>query len=152
MPATIFITTGKIGSSEAFYDHEDISSGNQGISMNEEEVRNISASALISIGAHTVHHPNLAELSSIDQQKEIMDSKSTLEKITGSPIGSFAYPYGSPDSFSKETVSLVKQAGFDFACANIQAKASHHSDIFTLPRMLVRDWDIKTLKKHLDHA
>jgi len=80
---------------------------------------------------------------------EIGKSKDTLEKITNKPITSFAYPFGGEDSFDNETVNLVKQSGYKYACANIHERVRNNSNIFTLPRFVVRDWDLEEFKKQI---
>lgn len=77
--------------------------------MTLDQVKEIAASGLVEIGAHTVHHPNLKSLSIEIAKKEIEDSKATLESELGINVVSFAYPYGAYDD---AIVSLVKNAGY----------------------------------------
>ncbi|MGI2328246.1 polysaccharide deacetylase family protein [Planococcus sp. YIM B11945] len=46
------------------------------------------------IGAHTVNHPNLAEMAYEEQFEEIKQSIQTIEGITESPVRYFRPPYG----------------------------------------------------------
>ena len=64
-----------------------------------------------------------------------------LESAAGSPVRAFAYPYGSPWDVSRTTVLLAREAGFATACANTPGPVDTESDLFWLPRCLVRDWD-----------
>ena len=64
------------------------------------------------IGAHTLTHPRLTTLDEGTAQREITDSKTYLEDITGRPVNSFCYPYG---LFSPAHVQLVHNAGFRYA-------------------------------------
>ena len=148
-PATIFITTGNIDSQEDFYWDKNTAKEDRGKPMTAEEIKKISSSPLIEIGAHTVNHPNLRKINTKEQVDEIMQSKIMLEKILDKKISGFAYPFGSRRSFSKETVSEVKKSGFNFACANTQEQVYSFSNLFSIPRILVRDWDIETFKKGL---
>ena len=69
------------------------------------------------IGSHTLSHtnllnqkPNESYLDYLNRiKKEIVLSKAILEKNTGSPVLSFAYPYG---VYSQEIRLLAKQAGY----------------------------------------
>ncbi|MGA2121755.1 MAG: polysaccharide deacetylase family protein [Methanoregula sp.] len=120
--------------------------------MNSEELRNISRSGLIEIGAHTISHPMLAKQSSSLQQQEISGSREQLEKILGHRVTSFAYPYGGSDAVDARTIGYVKAAGFRIACDNVPGTVGYRTDLFGLPRSLVRDWDNKTFYKQLKYA
>ncbi len=102
--------------------------------LNWTELKNLHDSGLIEIGAHTLNHADLPNLSESEQWQEIIESKKRLEEIYNITVSSFAYPYG---RYNQSTVELVKKAGFLTAVTT-------HSDIFqtsanryTMPR--VRD-------------
>ncbi len=63
------------------------------------------------IGAHTITHRNLPDLTQEEQWTEISDSKKILEKKLNIKIQSFCYPRG---KFNKTTVKLVSDAGFTY--------------------------------------
>jgi len=70
------------------------------------------------IGAHSVTHPNLAAIDAETARWEIEQSKQTLEVVLGEAVTAFAYPFGKPKhNFNRETISLVKEAGFEVAGA-----------------------------------
>ena len=149
VPATIFITTGNTDSQEDFYWDKNTNKEDRGRPMTAEEIKKVASHSLIEIGAHTVHHPNLRKINIDKQAEEIMQSKIMLEKILDKKISGFAYPFGSKKSFSKETVSEVKKYGFNFACANTQEKVCFLSNLFAIPRILVRDQSPETMAKKL---
>jgi glycosyltransferase involved in cell wall biosynthesis len=64
------------------------------------------------IGAHTLTHPHLDQLSTTVARREISGSKQMLEAITCKPVRAFAYPYG---DYNEETKRLVQEAGFTSA-------------------------------------
>ena len=109
--------------------------------LTTDELRTISEDGLIKIGSHGVSHLLMSSQSKDAQAKEAVNSKRELESIIGSPIKTFAYPYGGRTDFTKETVEIVKQSGYELACANYPGTVKRHSDLFRMPRMLVRDWD-----------
>jgi peptidoglycan/xylan/chitin deacetylase (PgdA/CDA1 family) len=109
--------------------------------MTAEEVVQLAEGRLIDIGAHTVTHPILSTLSTPMQRKEIQGSKTRLEEILGRPVTSFAYPYGSRRDYSSETVTLVREAGFDCACSNFRDVIFSGVDCYQLPRIPVRCWN-----------
>jgi peptidoglycan/xylan/chitin deacetylase (PgdA/CDA1 family) len=92
------------------------------------------------IGVHTVTHPILAKLGSIDVRKEIYDSKQFLESILGEDINLFAYPNGRPDrDFQLKDVAIVKELGFKAAVSTAWGVAKPESDLMQLPRFT--PWD-----------
>jgi peptidoglycan/xylan/chitin deacetylase (PgdA/CDA1 family) len=103
--------------------------------MSAPDVAAISRQAGISIGAHTVTHPVLAAQSRSEQYREISDSRSTLESITGAPVRTFAYPFGSRRDFSELTVQLVREAGFALGCTTLPGTVGPDSDSLLIPRV-----------------
>jgi peptidoglycan/xylan/chitin deacetylase (PgdA/CDA1 family) len=91
----------------------------------------------VEIGAHSVTHPILVELPLQEQQEELRRSKATLEEILGSPVTSFAYPYGDCDT---NLISCVREAGFARACTTVAEMVTDGADPFQLPRVEVLDW------------
>ncbi len=64
------------------------------------------------IGAHTmIHHP-LPELSDIEARREITRSKAYLENLTRRQLKSFCYPHG---DYTQKHVAMVREAGFTYA-------------------------------------
>jgi peptidoglycan/xylan/chitin deacetylase (PgdA/CDA1 family) len=106
--------------------------------LNMDEVSPLAKDGLIEVGAHTMTHPVLADLSVAMQREEVIQSKACLERILNRPVTSFAYPHG---SYTEETISLVKEAGFTSACSSDTAMVSCHADPFRLPRFSMRDWN-----------
>jgi peptidoglycan/xylan/chitin deacetylase (PgdA/CDA1 family) len=117
--------------------------------LSYEELRALSAGGLVDIGAHTVTHPVLAALSMADQRTEIQQSKVQLEEIVGQPVTTFAYPYGKLHDYTKETVSLLRQAGFTCACLNVDGVVRRAADPYALPRIFVPDCDGETFARLL---
>lgn len=64
------------------------------------------------IGAHTMTHPHLTDLSDDEARKEIVESKEYLEKVIGTSVTSFCYPAG---YFDARIARMVKEAGFALA-------------------------------------
>jgi peptidoglycan/xylan/chitin deacetylase (PgdA/CDA1 family) len=77
-----------------------------------DQVRELDRSGLITIGGHTIDHPNLASETPAEQKHEIIDGKTELERQLGHKIYHFAYPYGAYDA---TTVLLVQEAGYQTA-------------------------------------
>jgi glycosyltransferase involved in cell wall biosynthesis/peptidoglycan/xylan/chitin deacetylase (PgdA/CDA1 family) len=78
--------------------------------MNEEQIRYWAAQG-IEFGAHSRTHPNLTSLAGAALAEEIDGSKNDLESVVGSPVLSFAYPYGSHSQIVRGRVrDLFKMA------------------------------------------
>ncbi len=77
------------------------------------KVQEMQKSGYVSFGAHTLHHPDLANLvDPVEVQHEVGTCCVTLEQQLGHPINSFAYPFGRP---GEHGLHAVKQAGYDWA-------------------------------------
>jgi peptidoglycan/xylan/chitin deacetylase (PgdA/CDA1 family) len=101
------------------------------------ELKNLTNNGLIEVGSHTITHPMLPIRPIDEQKREIFESKKFLEAI-GIEVNSFSYPYGCLEAHTKE---FVKKAGYKYACALFQRPVNRQSDIYSLPRYLVRNWD-----------
>ncbi len=89
MPATFFVVSSYLGTP------------NHTTAAQVVQLKN----AGMEIGAHTVTHPDLATLSVAAQQTEIVNSKTTLQNVTGVPIVSFAAPYG---HYTSQTLDIIR--------------------------------------------
>ncbi len=109
--------------------------------LSVEEAIALANGRMVEIGCHTVTHTPLSSLSPDLQRAEIGQSKAFLEDLLGRRVKSFAYPYGRKCDYSAHTVSIVKQTGFDYACAAFPGSINRGGDIFQLPRIQVDDCD-----------
>ena len=82
--------------------------------LNWDEAREM-ADAGMEIGAHTHTHPFLSRLSYAQQEFELRDSKTLIEKNLGMPVASLAYPNGTLSDFSSDTQRIAKNAGYTSA-------------------------------------
>jgi peptidoglycan/xylan/chitin deacetylase (PgdA/CDA1 family) len=78
--------------------------------LTTQEIRDISRD--FEIGAHSMTHRRLPTISEQQAEKEIVESKVALERITGQEIKVFCYPGG---AYTKLHVELVKAAGYRYA-------------------------------------
>jgi peptidoglycan/xylan/chitin deacetylase (PgdA/CDA1 family) len=84
------------------------------------------------IGAHTVHHVNMAAASPGVQASEASESRRSLQQWTGQSVSDFAYPFGA-SSGAAETA--VAGAGFRDAVIAGGGVTTPSSDAFALPRV-----------------
>jgi peptidoglycan/xylan/chitin deacetylase (PgdA/CDA1 family) len=82
--------------------------------LSVDQVRELSRSEGVELGAHTASHLVLKHADLDRQREEISCCKQALIDWTGRPIIAFAYPNGQPGlDYGPETVALVRGAGFD---------------------------------------
>lgn len=118
MRSTVFVVSGLVGTPEYL-------SWQQIAEMQERHTE---------IGSHTVSHIGLSTLNAESQRREIVDSKSILEKHIGRPVQFLAYPYG---QFSPITEELLGEAGYKGACSGIAGLNSKGMDVYALKRVNV---------------
>lgn len=80
--------------------------------MTLEEVIKLKSHPLVTLGAHTLTHPILTEISPEQAKFEITESKKKLEKALGLPVDYFCYPTG---AFNDAVRKLVEEAGYRLA-------------------------------------
>ena len=98
------------------------------------------AEAPVEVGAHTASHQVLANLPLTTQRKEIASSKACLEAIMGRPVRTFAIPMGRGRTIRKTRRCSSTKGGFALACSNYPETVTGTSDVYQLPRFVVRDW------------
>lgn len=154
LPATIFFVGDAIGAEEPFYWDRETRATDRGRAMTRYELQQLKTHPLIDVGAHTVSHPHLSTLHPEAQQTEIAESKRLIEEVVAEQVEGFSYPFGTPNvDFTSETIRIVRDTGFRYACANIPGLIRRRADVFTLPRVLIRDWSslemLDRLRKYL---
>jgi peptidoglycan/xylan/chitin deacetylase (PgdA/CDA1 family) len=89
----------------------------------------------VEIGGHTHTHPQLDTLRTRALIEEIRRCKDLLEDQLGHEILSFAYPHG---FHSARVVRAVEEAGYNSACAVMNALSSRYDRVLALARLTVR--------------
>ncbi len=117
--------------------------------MTGDEVRTLVKDGLISIGAHSVHHPELPYLEASACAREIGASKRACEALIDAPVTAFAYPFG---AFDDATRGAARTAGFAFACATRRTTADGAGDAFSLRRLFIPDLDGDAFERRLRWA
>lgn len=92
------------------------------------------------IGAHTMSHPILKQLSDEQSIVEIEGSKIFLEHLLGERVGLFAYPNGKPGvDYTAAHVDAVRRLGFDAAVNTAWGTSRTGDDPFQIKRFT--PWD-----------
>jgi peptidoglycan/xylan/chitin deacetylase (PgdA/CDA1 family) len=106
LPATVYVSTGLIGKPNPW-----IAASAGARMMTEDELRELAAGG-VEIGAHTVTHPDMSQLPYEDCLREMADSRAELQRISGQPVRTFAYPFC---KYGEPAVRAARDAGFDAA-------------------------------------
>ncbi len=77
--------------------------------LTESQLRTLADAPGISIGGHGYFHNDLAVLAPAALSSELRQSKTWLQKMTGKPVCSLAFPYG---SYSPAVLAAARAAGF----------------------------------------
>jgi peptidoglycan/xylan/chitin deacetylase (PgdA/CDA1 family) len=80
------------------------------LQMTREQIKELATSPYAEIGAHGYYHNDLTQLSPTDAYDELERTKLYLERLTGKPVNSIAFPYG---SYNKQIIAVAKLAGYD---------------------------------------
>jgi peptidoglycan/xylan/chitin deacetylase (PgdA/CDA1 family) len=105
-------------------------------SMDRAELIRAADGGLIEIGAHTRSHPMLPRLSLARQTDEILSSRRNLEDLLGKKVSGFAYPNGRA---TEDTIRILREAGFEYACASLENVVRPGCDLFALTRFWQSD-------------
>jgi peptidoglycan/xylan/chitin deacetylase (PgdA/CDA1 family) len=83
--------------------------------MSWDELKRIDSEPLITIGAHSLSHCNLARQSQELAAREIAESRTRIEAALQRPVAHMAYPYGDRDAAGTREFALAAAAGFKTA-------------------------------------
>ncbi len=105
--------------------------------LSESELKVMSEQ--LEIGSHTVTHPNLSRLDRDETRRELLDSKTQIEAITGKRCHVFAYPIGRSEDYTRETVDVLSRAGYAKAFTAVPTTSAEGD--FEYPRVGISDRD-----------
>lgn len=107
------------------------------LALSWEEIIKLSKMELVTIGAHSVSHPNLSELRSEEVFNELKSSKKIISEKVNKNICHFAYPYGSRLEAGQREFNIAKEVGYKTATTTRWGNIffSHTNHLFCLPRV-----------------
>jgi GT2 family glycosyltransferase/peptidoglycan/xylan/chitin deacetylase (PgdA/CDA1 family) len=119
--STVYVTTGFVGAADM---------------ITERQLGRLSGRCdSVELGAHTVTHPRLDELTLSAAEDEVRASKAALEDMIDRPVDSFAYPHGAHDARVRD---LVVESGFRSGAAVKNAISHAGDDPWAIARWTVR--------------
>lgn len=102
--------------------------------MSSEQVRALRCSGM-QVGAHTVSHPILAQLSDDEARSEMSGSKASIERWLDEPVTLFAYPNGRPHrDFNERTMQIASDVGFKACVTTEPGVADANTELHCIPR------------------
>ena len=144
VPSTIFIPSGGLGKGPHWvtdpdhrYYHETI--------IDEDDLRKLSA-GIVEVGSHCVSHRRLTYLPLEEVQRELEDSKQSLEKIMEKPVRFLAFPFGDYDD---NILSLSRSSGYEKVFAGGPVPNNHPQSGFLFGRIDIypHDWPVESWLK-----
>ncbi len=132
MPATLYVTTGYVGQTSAWLGR---SGAGQQPMLSWPQIAELVGCG-IEIGAHSVSHRALDALPPEVASSEVVASKQALEDRLGTPVNSFAFPFGYHAPFVRRA---IQAAGYTSACVVGYRESRADEDAFALSRHIVND-------------
>lgn len=94
----------------------------------------------MTIGAHTMTHPNLPSAGLEDATREIVESKHRLERNLSVEVTMFSYPNGGAERYyTPELQQIVRNAGYEGAATSRSGFVGPGSDLYGLARVEVSE-------------
>lgn len=87
----------------------------RGLCLSWDELGTLANDPLVTIGAHTITHCNLARESEQIAAQEMASSRARIEQALARPVLHFAYPYGDRAAAGEREFALAAAAGFKTA-------------------------------------
>lgn len=103
IPATLFVPTGSLGEKPGWMKNsaERVLPAGTLKALNENR--------LVTIGSHSVTHPDFTRLEQTEADRELRESRARLEAIIGHPVTLFSFPHG---AYSPRSLELAQAAGY----------------------------------------
>lgn len=103
-----------------------------------DELRELAASELITIGSHTHSHDLLTRLALEEARKNIQRAIDSLESWLGTDVRHFAFPGGDHNA---ELVEVLRSLRVDTAVTIVEGRAGPETDPMQIPRLGMGGYD-----------
>lgn len=117
--ATVYIITNRLQDSRHLSEDDIVYLANRGIAF----------------GSHSVTHSNLTRQSSADLRQELLDSKTTLSRLTDKEVTALSYPAG---QYTEDVVTVAREVGYATGVTVVEGTADPRADQFRLARIRIR--------------
>ena len=131
VPFTVYVTTGFIDNRIPMWWYP----GEQ-LGITIDELKEMDADPICTIGAHTVSHPKLDTLTRELQHREIAESKQALETLLGHEIKHFSFPHG---AHNDDTLAICRELGFQTVVQSWGGPVRRGAHYDVLPRINITE-------------
>jgi peptidoglycan/xylan/chitin deacetylase (PgdA/CDA1 family) len=109
--------------------------------LSEAQLQELAHHPLVTIGAHTTTHVNLARAEVETVRSEMDENRRFLEGIIAEPVDHFAYPFGHPRACGEREAEISRSLGFRTAVTTRPGMvfAEHRDELHALPRVCL-EW------------
>jgi len=109
--------------------------GNDAAMLDWDQIREMARTSF-EIGSHGVTHLILTQIPEQAMKEEVFESKHCIEQQLRQSVGGFSYPNG---DYSAEVESLVRTAGYRYACTTKPGSVERCDNPYQLKRISVHD-------------
>ncbi|QNM86268.1 polysaccharide deacetylase family protein [Polaribacter pectinis] len=117
-----------------YFDEKEV---NSSLYMAESEVLELSEKNMI--GNHTYSHKHLGVLNKDELNKEIVESKKYLEKVTKSVINTISYPYGTEEVINENVLETATESYHKFGFTTEKGINDSNQNLLLLKRFDCND-------------
>jgi peptidoglycan/xylan/chitin deacetylase (PgdA/CDA1 family) len=109
----------------------------QELCLSWDELKSFAKDPLVTIGAHTISHCNLAKAKEASAADEMATSRDRIEAVVQRPVLHFAYPYGDRNAAGSREFKLAHANGFKTAVTTRPGMifAENATHLTALPRV-----------------
>ena len=144
IPATLFIPSGCLGQHPPWLQNRVHTDAHETI-LTSTELQAI-ASALVTVGSHTVTHRNLLSLSHTDVTTELRQSRTKLSELCATEVRLLSFPHG---AYDHHIVQLSQQAGYTRVFTTLPTLVDPTAYVVGRVNACPRDWPLEFyLKVH----
>lgn len=108
--------------------------------VTELDLKRLSKSNYVTIGAHTHRHELLDQLTPAEVIETLQMSNAHITRITGVAPHHFAFPNG---NYNKDVVELIQKAGYESAVTTVSGFWSDKDTVMMIPRFGVGRFETK---------
>ena len=119
--------------------HVDIGAFCRDLCMSWDELSQLAADPLVTVGAHTVNHVMLAKVTAGAAQAEMAMSRRVIEAALGAPVAHLSYPVGDATSAGPREFAMAAKLGFKTAVTTRPGVLypEHRDHLTALPRISI---------------
>ena len=138
IPATIFVTVGRCGQIASWWPAH---TGESGQRIASVEML-LGLPRTICIGSHALSHASLTDLKEDEARRELVDSRTELERLLARKVTTFSFPNG---AFTEDMVDWCRDAGYRQVFTSLPRIAFQEKDEYVTGRVSVdpSDWPLE---------